>query len=85
LISKSNDLYLPSLNYTVLYILKENSGVNMKNLLKIALVLLVFVAASCGSRENGQLIGALDRPSWQGINPYGMVYVPSGTLHIGPF
>ncbi len=56
----------------------------MKKLLKISLVLLVVVAASCGRRENGQLVGALDRPAWKGINPYGMVYVPSGTLHIGP-
>ena len=56
----------------------------MKSLLKISLALLVLVLASCGRRENGQLIGALDRPAWKGINPYGMVYVPSGTLHIGP-
>lgn len=56
----------------------------MKQLIKLSLVLLVFVAASCGSSENGQLVGVLDRPDWKGINPYGMVYVPSGTLHIGP-
>ncbi len=42
------------------------------------------VVTSCGTRQNGQLIGVMDRPSWKGINPYGMVYVPSGTLHIGP-
>ena len=30
------------------------------------------------------MIGVLDRPTWKGINPYGMVYIPSGTLHIGP-
>ncbi len=56
----------------------------MKSLLKISLALLVLVLASCGRRENGQLVGALDRPAWKGINPFGMVYVPSGTLHIGP-
>jgi len=56
----------------------------MKSLLKISLALLVLILASCGRRENGQLVGALDRPAWKGINPYGMVYVPSGTLHIGP-
>ena len=56
----------------------------MKNLTKITLVLLVLVVASCGKRQNGQLLGVLDRPSWKGINPYGMVYIPSGTLHIGP-
>ncbi|MEO1513555.1 MAG: SUMF1/EgtB/PvdO family nonheme iron enzyme [Bacteroidota bacterium] len=57
----------------------------MKKLLKssLALLLIVLVAASCGTRQDGQLIGVLDRPTWKGINPYGMVYVPSGTLHIG--
>lgn len=57
----------------------------MKKSLRTSLALLVLVtlAASCGTRQNGQLIGVLDRPTWKGINPYGMVYVPSGTLHIG--
>lgn len=31
----------------------------------------------------GQLLGVQDRPEWEPINPYGMVYIPSGTLHIG--
>ncbi len=58
----------------------------MKNLSKNALVLLVLATAllSCGRRESGELTGALDRPTWKGINPYGMVYVPSGTVHVGP-
>lgn len=57
----------------------------MKKILKFLLVLTVLVVVtSCGSRQTGQLIGVQDRPSWKGINPYGMVYVPSGTLHIGP-
>ncbi len=57
----------------------------MKKLFKFLLVLTVLVVVtSCGTRQNGQLIGVMDRPSWKGINPYGMVYVPSGTLHIGP-
>ena len=57
----------------------------MKKSLRTSLALLVLVtlAASCGTRQNGQLLGVLDRPNWKGINPYGMVYVPSGTLHIG--
>ena len=38
---------------------------------------------SCGSSENGQLIGVQDRPTFQTINPYGMVYVPSGQFHMG--
>lgn len=56
----------------------------MKNLLKTSfLLLLLGVVTSCGTRENGQLIGVMDRPAWNGINPYGMVYIPSGTVHIG--
>ena len=57
----------------------------MKKMQKL-LLLLTFIAAvvaSCGRKESGQLVGVLDRPNWKGINPYGMVYVPSGTLHIG--
>lgn len=56
----------------------------MKNVVRLSLALLVLALYSCGSRETGQLTGAMDRPSWKGINPFGMVYVPSGTLHIGP-
>ena len=57
----------------------------MKKFSKILVaVLTVFILASCGKQDNGQLVGVLDRPTWKGINPYGMVYIPSGTLHIGP-
>ncbi len=56
----------------------------MKNVLKLALGILVVSMSSCGSQESGELTGVLDRPSWSGINPYGMVYVPSGTLLVGP-
>ena len=50
----------------------------------ILLVLTILVLfSSCGRQNNGQLTGVFDRPSWSGINPYGMVYIPSGTLHIG--
>lgn len=40
--------------------------------------------AGCSSGYNGQLIGTQDRPGWTNVIPYGMIYVPSGTLHIGP-
>jgi gliding motility-associated lipoprotein GldK len=58
----------------------------MKKLLKTLTIAgtLALVAVSCGKKDSGQLTGVLDRPKWKGINPYGMVYVPSGTLHIGP-
>ncbi|MEN0004372.1 MAG: SUMF1/EgtB/PvdO family nonheme iron enzyme [Bacteroidota bacterium] len=56
----------------------------MKKIINLLLVLLVLVLTSCGSRQSGQLTGVINRPAWKGINPYGMVYVPSGTVHIGP-
>lgn len=49
----------------------------------IALLAIIILSSCAGGGENGQLTGVLERPSWNGINPYGMVYVPSGTLHIG--
>ena len=56
-----------------------------KSLNYLSALLLLGILFSCGgSSDTGQLIGVLDRPTWKGINPYGMVYVPSGTLHIGP-
>lgn len=47
--------------------------------------LLILMLGSCGGRnkETGYLTGVKGRPKWKGINPYGMVYVPSGTLHVG--
>lgn len=48
----------------------------------------VAILSSCGKKGykayKGQLLGVFDRPDWKNINPYGMVYIPSGTLHIGP-
>ncbi len=57
----------------------------MKLQLKTVFALLVLTTflAACGSRQSGQLTGVLDRPAWKGINPYGMVYVKSGTLIVG--
>jgi len=57
----------------------------MKRVINLSLVaLLVFMLSACGgSRETGDLTGVMNRPVWKGINPYGMVYVPSGTLMIG--
>lgn len=44
---------------------------------------VVLILSSCGSNNYGELTGVMDRPTWSGVNPYGMVYIPSGTLHIG--
>ncbi|NJO86581.1 MAG: SUMF1/EgtB/PvdO family nonheme iron enzyme [Lewinella sp.] len=57
----------------------------MKNLTTVTLTALTLfiLLSSCGRRETGELTGTLDRPDWKGINPYGMVYVRPGTVHIG--
>ncbi|MCB0659507.1 MAG: SUMF1/EgtB/PvdO family nonheme iron enzyme [Saprospiraceae bacterium] len=56
----------------------------MKSLSSLSAVILAFILiTSCGKEESGQLIGSQNRPKWAGFNPYGMVYVPSGTLTIG--
>ena len=57
----------------------------MKKLLQPLLVLAILTVAlsSCGSKQSGELEGVLNRPDWKGIQPYGMVYVPSGTAHVG--
>lgn len=59
----------------------------MKKLILFAFGLLMVAGmlSSCGKgkRTSGQLIGIEDRPQWKGINPFGMVYIPDGTLTIG--
>ena len=52
-----------------------------QSLFLMGLVLLFL--SSCGTEQSGELVGVQDRPGWNGINPFGMVYVPSGTLTIG--
>jgi formylglycine-generating enzyme required for sulfatase activity len=56
-----------------------------KNYLFIAMAIFGVIAAGCGhAGYNGQLLGVLDRPEYALEIPYGMVYVHSGTLHVGP-
>lgn len=50
----------------------------------IGIGLLTMVGCGKQSAEaNGQLIGVQSEQEWRTINPYGMVYIPSGTLNIG--
>jgi sulfatase modifying factor 1 len=51
----------------------------------LGLAAIVFIAIGCGhGGYNGQLLGVLDRPDWSIEIPYGMVYIHSGTVHVGP-
>ncbi len=64
--------------------MENRSGTMRKNIISLfSFLVVVLLLTSCGRDESGQLVGVMDRPTWNGINPYGMVYVPSGTLHIG--
>src|SRR5262245_61842855 len=56
----------------------------MKRNLIITSAIVAMLLAGCSSGYNGQLIGVHDRPGCTNVIPYGMIYVPSGTLHIGP-
>jgi len=46
--------------------------------------ILLTIQSCGGDTYKGELLGSLNRPNWYAVMPYGMVYVPSGTLHIGP-
>ncbi len=45
---------------------------------------MVVLFTGCGSGYTGELTGVLGRPIWNHIMPFGMVYIPSGQLHVGP-
>ncbi|MEZ4929359.1 MAG: SUMF1/EgtB/PvdO family nonheme iron enzyme [Chitinophagales bacterium] len=55
-----------------------------KSLFIAGLLLSIVFLSGCGGSYNGQLLGELDRPRWQPEMPYGMIYVPTGFLHVGP-
>lgn len=57
---------------------------NYKTFIGISILIMLLSLSSCGGGYNGQLLGVQNRPSWRPEMPYGMVYVPSGRLHIGP-
>lgn len=56
-----------------------------KTIYSIAVLAGLLLITSCGSssKQNGYLTGVTNRPKWKVTNPYGMVYVPSGQVHIG--
>lgn len=56
----------------------------VKSILYAGATALVLLMTGCSGSYNGQLLGELDRPRWNPITPYGMVFIPSGVLHIGP-
>lgn len=56
----------------------------MKKVTLFCLVGLAVVLTSCGLNSgNGELVGVGKRAPFKPFIPYGMVYVPSGTFHMG--
>ena len=45
---------------------------------------IVALLSSCGGSGNGELIGGLNRSSWNPTDPYGMVFIPQGSFVMGP-
>ena len=45
---------------------------------------IVALLSSCGGSGNGELIGGLNRASWNPTDPYGMVFIPQGSFVMGP-
>lgn len=56
----------------------------MKTLRWFVFSFFVTSLASCGlSSDNGELNGVGGRKAWFHPQPYGTVYIPSGTIHVG--
>lgn len=49
-----------------------------------SIVLSGLMFSGCGSGSKGELTGVLNREKWYQADPYGMVYIPSGSYHMGP-
>jgi gliding motility-associated lipoprotein GldK len=54
----------------------------MKRLIISSAVLLIL--SSCGGGNRGQLVGVQKRENWYQADPYGMVFIPSGSFVMGP-
>ncbi len=57
----------------------------MKKISKYIVVVSMLILGSCGGGGyyTGQLVGVQPRPGWAHLLPYGMIYIPSGVLHVG--
>lgn len=55
----------------------------MKNFRLLFILFAASILASCGSGDRGELIGSQGRPVWFHPQPFGTVYVPTGSIHIG--
>ncbi len=54
-----------------------------KFILILATAAVSAVFSGCGNSGTGELIGSQGRTPYKPVTPYGMVYVPSGSYHMG--
>jgi len=45
---------------------------------------VIALLSSCGSKDQGYLIGVQGRGEWYQPDPYGMLYIPMGSYNMGP-
>ena len=55
----------------------------MKNIFKISILLIVVGLSSCMNSTDWELTGVQGRRPWFHPQPYGTVYIPTGTYHSG--
>ncbi len=55
----------------------------MKYIAKALVLVTFFSLIGCGMGDNGELIGVQGRKPWFHPQPFGTVYIPTGTFHTG--
>ncbi|MBT8327517.1 MAG: SUMF1/EgtB/PvdO family nonheme iron enzyme [Bacteroidia bacterium] len=55
----------------------------MKYIAKALVMVTFFSLVGCGMGDNGELIGVQGRSPWFHPQPFGTVYIPTGTFHTG--
>lgn len=55
---------------------------NMKNIINITLVMVILSTVGCVT-DRGELVGVPGRRPWFHPQPFGTVYIPTGTFHSG--
>ncbi|MFN5884652.1 MAG: SUMF1/EgtB/PvdO family nonheme iron enzyme, partial [Bacteroidota bacterium] len=55
----------------------------MRKLRFLSYALVALTIAGCSGGDRGELTGVQGRPVWFHPQPYGTIYVPTGSIHIG--
>ncbi|MBU6324790.1 MAG: SUMF1/EgtB/PvdO family nonheme iron enzyme, partial [Bacteroidetes bacterium] len=63
--------------------IREFSRIRLSHTAKLGIAGTALFVAGCGQQDTGDVIGVQGRRVWFHPQPYGMVYVPSGTFHTG--